>query len=419
MPQIEHIVVLMMENHSYDDHFGMLKRGDGFKLGPTACRSTPTPTRRASCSRRSTCRRRASSTRIPSQDWDDEPHRVQQRPQRRVRRRLQRPGRDGLLGRAPTSPSTTGSAETFPVCGPLVLLGARADVPEPPLPHGRHRGRDHQHEQRRSRRARAAERHDPRPPHRSTASPGATTTATSPGSRSCPPPSPARTAAASRRSQEFITDAAAGKLPAVSYVDPNFDKQSEENPQDIRQGERFAAAVINAVDAGPGVGEDVADLDLRRARRLLRPRPAAGRDPARQHPARTSTCRPTNRARTTGTASASRPSSCRRTRKPNYVSHVVHDHTSVLKLIETKWNLGALTFRDANADNLLDSLDFTHARVPGSADVARARAARVGRGRRERGRDRPLLDGEPGGTDPPPEAVVPASYAGKLRVGAT
>ena len=33
MPQIEHIVVLMMENHSYDDHFGMLKRGDGFKLG--------------------------------------------------------------------------------------------------------------------------------------------------------------------------------------------------------------------------------------------------------------------------------------------------------------------------------------------------------------------------------------------------
>src|SRR5262249_36759803 len=33
LPQIEHIVVLMMENHSYDDHFGMLKRADGFKLG--------------------------------------------------------------------------------------------------------------------------------------------------------------------------------------------------------------------------------------------------------------------------------------------------------------------------------------------------------------------------------------------------
>src|SRR5579862_2204438 len=33
LPLIEHIVVLMMENHSYDDHFGMLKRGDGFALG--------------------------------------------------------------------------------------------------------------------------------------------------------------------------------------------------------------------------------------------------------------------------------------------------------------------------------------------------------------------------------------------------
>ena len=32
IPQIEHIVVLMMENHSYDDYLGMLGRGDGFRL---------------------------------------------------------------------------------------------------------------------------------------------------------------------------------------------------------------------------------------------------------------------------------------------------------------------------------------------------------------------------------------------------
>ena len=37
---------------------------------------------------------------------------------------------------------------------------------------------------------------------------------------------------------------------------------------------------------------------------------------------------------------------------------MVHDHTSILKLIETKWNLPALTYRDANADDLLDCLDF-------------------------------------------------------------
>jgi hypothetical protein len=40
------------------------------------------------------------------------------------------------------------------------------------------------------------------------------------------------------------------------------------------------------------------------------------------------------------------------------VSHVVHDHTSILRLVETKWNLPALTYRDANASNLLDCLNF-------------------------------------------------------------
>src|ERR1039458_9306538 len=35
LPQIKHIVVLMMENHSYDNYLGMLTgRGEGFTLGP-------------------------------------------------------------------------------------------------------------------------------------------------------------------------------------------------------------------------------------------------------------------------------------------------------------------------------------------------------------------------------------------------
>ena len=86
--------------------------------------------------------------------------------------------------------------------------------------------------------------------------------------------------------------------------------------------------------------------------------------------------------------------------KRNYVSHVTHDHTSVLKLVETKWNLGALTYRDANADNLLDSLEP-------------ARAAR--RSSQPPVLPPPALDvapdtctpGDPGGPIPPPDAVVP------------
>src|SRR5215469_6168149 len=35
IPRIKHIVVLMMENHSYDNYLGTLKgRGEGFPLGP-------------------------------------------------------------------------------------------------------------------------------------------------------------------------------------------------------------------------------------------------------------------------------------------------------------------------------------------------------------------------------------------------
>jgi phospholipase C len=45
--------------------------------------------------------------------------------------------------------------------------------------------------------------------------------------------------------------------------------------------------------------------------------------------------------------------------KRDYVSHVVHDHTSILSFLETKFNLPALTERDAHADNLLDCLDLS------------------------------------------------------------
>ncbi len=44
--------------------------------------------------------------------------------------------------------------------------------------------------------------------------------------------------------------------------------------------------------------------------------------------------------------------------KHHYVSHNVYDHTSILKFIETKFNLPALTNRDANADGLMDLFDF-------------------------------------------------------------
>ncbi len=44
--------------------------------------------------------------------------------------------------------------------------------------------------------------------------------------------------------------------------------------------------------------------------------------------------------------------------KKNYVDHTQHDTTSILKLIELRWDLKPLTTRDAAADGLLSTLEF-------------------------------------------------------------
>jgi phospholipase C len=47
--------------------------------------------------------------------------------------------------------------------------------------------------------------------------------------------------------------------------------------------------------------------------------------------------------------------------RPHAVTNVVHDHTSVIATIANKWNLPALTWRDANASDMTDYLDLASA----------------------------------------------------------
>ena len=54
------------------------------------------------------------------------------------------------------------------------------------------------------------------------------------------------------------------------------------------------------------------------------------------------------------------------------MSHVVQDLTSITAFIERKWNLPAMTFRDANADPMTDYFDF---RAPAFAKPPRLAAA--------------------------------------------
>jgi hypothetical protein len=50
--------------------------------------------------------------------------------------------------------------------------------------------------------------------------------------------------------------------------------------------------------------------------------------------------------------------------KPGYISHAQYEFSSVLKFIETRFNLSPLTTRDTAANDLLDSFDFTQQPLP-------------------------------------------------------
>jgi phospholipase C len=157
---------------------------------------------------------------------------------------------------------------------------------------------------------------------------------------------------------QFLADCRAGTLPDVAIVSPGVTAYTEENPRDIQLGEAYSASVINAVLASPAwprtvlvfmYDEHGGYYDHVPPLRAVPPDdipPAVEPTPGAPAPA-------WDHYGLRVPAFVISPFAKRR-----YVSHVVHDHTSALRLIETKFNLGALTRRDANASNLLDSLDL-------------------------------------------------------------
>jgi phospholipase C len=194
---------------------------------------------------------------------------------------------------------------------------------------------------------------------------------------------------------QFLADAAAGTLPAVSFVDPPFaDYGSEENPQDIRIGERFVSQVVNAVMSGPGwsktllvwlYDEHGGYYDHVPPPVAIPPDDIAPTLPAGHAPGAY------DRYGFRVPAVVVSPYA-----KPGFVSDTVRDHTSILRFIERKWNLGALTRRDAAADDLSDCLDLSAPRIlapPALAAPALAAPAP------------PVCTPGMPGTIPPPDAV--------------
>ncbi len=154
----------------------------------------------------------------------------------------------------------------------------------------------------------------------------------------------------------FYRDCAAGTLPSCSFVDPNFSTSSEEDPQDVQFGDDFLSRVVKAVMSGPRwpktllvwtYDEHGGYFDH------VPPPPAPVPDAVPPMLAKGDAPGSFDRLGFRVPAGVVSPYA-----KRSYVSHTVYDHTSILKLIETKWNLPALTYRDAAAVSPLGMVDF-------------------------------------------------------------
>jgi phospholipase C len=155
---------------------------------------------------------------------------------------------------------------------------------------------------------------------------------------------------------QFYLDAAAGNLPAYSLLEPDYDHSSEEDPQDIQFGDQFMGRVVNAVMSSPNWPTTMLiwTYDEHGGYYDHVPPPAA--IPPDDIPPNLKPGDPPGTFDQYGFRVPSgvvSPYS-----REDFVSHTVYDHTSILKTVEEKWNLPALTRRDANANSLFDMLDL-------------------------------------------------------------
>lgn len=162
----------------------------------------------------------------------------------------------------------------------------------------------------------------------------------------------------------FAADAAAGNLPQVSFVDPAFfgtkNTESDEHPPaNIQVGQHFVAGIANALFASPQWPSSALFLTYDEHGGFF------------DHVAPPAAVAPDDIAPMLGPGDVVAGFDSYGVRvpavvvspfsRPHFVSHVVHDHTSILRFIETDFGLPSLTRRDAAADPMLEFFDFGHA----------------------------------------------------------
>ena len=150
---------------------------------------------------------------------------------------------------------------------------------------------------------------------------------------------------------DFFAACATGTLPDVSFVDPRFldegsGSSGDDHPHsDIRVGQHFLSSIYSAVTKSPQWSRTMLVITYDEWGGFFDHVPPPVAPDANP------------KARLRGFRVPCIVVSPRARRR--HVAHNVYDHTSILKMIEWRFGLAPLTTRDAHARNLAEVLDFT------------------------------------------------------------
>lgn len=161
--------------------------------------------------------------------------------------------------------------------------------------------------------------------------------------------------------EEYHQDAAAGKLPQVAFIDPaigaeGIAQDDEHPPSDMQFGQAFNARVIDSLVKSPNWARSALFLTYDEHGGLFdhMPPPKAcppGDKPANVQPGDVQA--EFDRYGVRVPMMLVSPYA-----KKHHVSHEVYDHTSITRFVEARFDLPAITGRDANAQIPWDMFDF-------------------------------------------------------------
>jgi phospholipase C len=160
---------------------------------------------------------------------------------------------------------------------------------------------------------------------------------------------------------QYFADAAAGTLPQVAFVDPGlaaeaFDQNDEHPPAIAQVGQKFTAEVIDALTKSPLWKRSALFLTYDEHGGLFDhvvPPPACKPDdrPVRLEPGDTVAEMDQYGVRVPMMVVSPYA-------KKHFVGHRTYDHTSIVRFVEARFVMPALTNRDANAEAPWEMFDF-------------------------------------------------------------